>query len=225
MTTTTANGAPTALGTEPLSAALRAATRAEHEIAETRPFIVALMRGELTTAAYADLAAQHLAIYEALEAAGPAVRALPGGAALVIDHLERVPSIEADLAHLLGPAWRAEVRVLPATERYAAHLRAVAPASVAAFAAHAYVRYLGDLSGGQAIKAILQRSYGLPAEAVRFYTFDAVPKPKVFKDEYRALLDALPLDDAGLALAVTEAKLAFEFTTDLFTQLGAVHLP
>ena len=225
MTTSTASATATPLATEPLSATLRAATRTEHEVAETRPFITALMRGQLTTAAYADLAAQHLAVYAALEAAGPAVRRLPGGADIVIDHLERVPAIEADLAHLLGPAWRGQVRVLPATERYATHLRTVAPASVAAFAAHAYVRYLGDLSGGQAIRAILQRSYGLPDEAVAFYTFAAVPKPKLFKDEYRARLDALPLDAAGRAVAVTEAKLAFELTTDLFTELGAAHLP
>lgn len=225
MTTSTASVAPTPADTEPLSATLRAATRTAHETAETRPFITALMRGELTPAAYADLAAQHLAVYAALEAAGPAVRSLPGGADIVIDHLERVPAIEADLAHLLGPGWREQARTLPATERYATHLRAVAPTSVAAFAAHAYVRYLGDLSGGQAIKAILQRSYGLPDEAVGFYTFAAVPKPKLFKDEYRALLDALPLDEGDRAVAVAEARLAFELTTDLFTELGAAHLP
>ena len=222
--TTTIPGVAAPLGADPLSAVLRAATRSAHEDAEQRPFIVALMRGELGTAAYADLAAQHLAIYAALEGAGRRVRDLPGGS-IVIDHLERVPAIEADLAHLHGPAWRQSVRVLPATERYASRLRAVAPTSVAAYAAHAYVRYLGDLSGGQAIKAILQRSYGLPDEAVGFYTFAAVPKPKVFKDEYRALLDALPLDEPGRALAVTEAKTAFELTTHVFAELGAAHLP
>lgn len=209
------------LATAPLSVLLRTATRPAHDVAEHQHFVTALMRGELSTAAYADLAGQHLAIYDALEDAGRRVRSQPGGADIVIDHLERVPAIEADLAHLLGADWRTAVRTLPATARYAGHLRAVD--SVAAFAAHAYVRYLGDLSGGQAIKAILQRAYHLPDAAVQFYTFSEVPKPKLFKDSYRARLDSLPLDDAGRVHAVAEAQVAFQLTTDVFAELGAVH--
>jgi len=39
--------------------------------------------------------------------------------------------------------------------------------------AHAYVRYLGDLSGGQVIGARLRKAYGLPGlDGRRFYNFD-----------------------------------------------------
>ena len=59
----------------PLSAALRAGTRADHEDAERSPFVEHLVDGRLPLAGYADLAAQQWAIYGALEDASAAMRA------------------------------------------------------------------------------------------------------------------------------------------------------
>ena len=47
--------------------------------------------------------------------------------------------------------------------------------------------------------------------------------PPKSKDEYRALLDALPLDDAGRATAVAEAQEAFRLNRALFAELGQLH--
>lgn len=207
----------------PLSLRLREATRTVHEQAESTGFVTRLMAGELDVAAYADLAAQHQVIYTALESADDALRADPFGSTLVVDGLARAAAVERDLEVLVGPAWRDEVRVLPATERYAERLREVVGTWLGGYAAHAYTRYLGDLSGGLAIKALLQRRYGVPDEAVQFYTFPSIPKPKVFKDEYRARLDALPLDEAEAARVTDEACHAFELNTAVFAELAETH--
>lgn len=214
---------PSALASEPLSVHLRTATRTQHEQAEGTSFIGRLMAGELTVAAYADLAAQHHTIYTALEEAEVFVRADPAGRTVVFDELPRVAALEADLAVLVGPRWKDEVRVLPATLRYAERLRTVAGTWVGGYVAHSYTRYLGDLSGGLAVKAILQRSYGVADDAVNFYTFPAIPKPKLFKDEYRARLDALPFDAAERDRVAEEARVAFDLNTALFAELGAIH--
>ncbi len=215
--------APPVAETLPLSALLRSATRRAHETAESTGFVTRLMAGELSVAAYADLAAQHRVVYAALESADDALRRDPVGSRLVVDGLARSAAIERDLEALVGPGWRDEVRVLPAAERYAERLREVVGTWVGGYAAHAYTRYLGDLSGGLAIKAILQRSYGVPDEAVQFYTFPAIPRPKLFKDEYRARLDALPFDADERERVADEACVAFELNTALFTELAAVH--
>lgn len=212
-----------ALAHEPLSVHLRSATRVQHERAEGTSFIGRLMAGELGVAAYADLAAQHHTIYTALEEAERFVRADPTGATIVFDELPRVAALETDLAVLVGPAWREEIRALPATLAYAERLRAVAGTWVGGYAAHAYTRYLGDLSGGLAVKAILQRSYGVADAAVNFYTFPAIPKPKLFKDTYRARLDALPFDAAERDRVAEEARVAFDLNTAVFGELGAIH--
>lgn len=206
----------------PLSTRLREGTRAAHERAETVSFITDLMHGALSTAAYADLAAQQHGIYIALEAASQQMLASQRGRDLVFPGLTRTPSIEADLAFLFGPEWRAEIDVLPVAREYAERIVEVGD-DLPRYAAHAYTRYLGDLSGGQAIKRLVQRHYGLGEEGVAFYTFEEIEKPKVFKDVYRARLDALELTPAEVDAAVDEAGVAFDLSARLFAALGERH--
>ena len=211
-----------ALATAPLSAQLRERTRAAHERAETVPFITDLMHGRLSGAAYADLAAQQHGIYVALETASAALVGASRGSNLVFPHLARTPAIEADLSYLYGADWRERIEVLPAAVTYAERVAQVS-GDLPRYAAHAYTRYLGDLSGGQAIKRLVQRHYGLAEDGVRFYTFTGVAKPKVFKDEYRAELDALELSPLEVDLAVQEATTAFDLSAALFAALGERH--
>lgn len=219
-THTTVGTAPT--GTVPLSAALRAGTRQEHTEAERSSFVERLVAGELDVAAYTDLAAQQHAVYTALESAGARLRAAGADGGLVFDELERVPAIEADLAALLGDGWRTQVRVLPATAAYATRLGAVGD-DLVLYAAHAYTRYLGDLSGGQVLQRMIARHYGLTT-GLSFYDFPQIHRLKPFKDVYRERLDALPLTPAQQAGVVAEAQLAFRLNRAMFTDLGAVHV-
>jgi heme oxygenase len=205
-----------------LAAALRAGTRDAHRDAEGSSFVEELMAGRLAVDAYADLVAQHLSVYTALEAAGDLLRATGRDGGLFPPALRRVPTIAADLAALLGTGWRDRVRTLPATTAYAARIAQVGD-EPARWAAHAYTRYLGDLSGGQVIRRVLGRTYGLTA-GTSFYEFDEIDKVKPFKDVYRERLDALPLTEAQRADAVDEARIAFAHNSAVFASLAAEHL-
>jgi heme oxygenase len=206
----------------PLSALLREGTRADHAAAETERFIDQLMSGALNRAAYADLAAQQLAVYEALEEATSAIRTDDRSARLVFDELARVPAIERDLAFLYGPSWKDQIRILPATREYADRVREVG-GSLPHYAVHAYTRYLGDLSGGQIIKRMMERHYGLADGGLAFYTFPDIPKVKTFKDTYRDRLDQLALGPDEVATTVSEAQLAFRLNRAVFSALAEVH--
>lgn len=206
-----------------LSSRLREGTREEHDSAESSGFISRLMSGGLSTDAYVSLASQQFFVYSALEAIADDVRALPQGSSLLFAELTRTPSIVRDLEHLVGPDWQSTVTALPATVRYVDALHA-SSTSLPRYAAHAYTRYLGDLSGGQIIKRMLERHYGLGPEGITFYSFDEIPKSKPFKDVYRERLDSLALDEQQLAEAVAEAKGAFRLNQDLFAELGALHV-
>ncbi|MFI6427745.1 heme oxygenase (biliverdin-producing) [Promicromonospora sp. NPDC050880] len=206
----------------PLSALLREGTRVAHGEANSEQFIEELMSGALTRAAYADLSAQLLVVYEALEEASAALGTDHRGAGLVFQELTRVPAIERDLAFLYGPSWREEIRVLPATRAYADHVREVG-GSLPHYAAHSYTRYLGDLSGGQIVKRMMKQHYGLDEEGLAFYTFPDIPKVKVFKDAYRHQLDLLDLDEDEVAATLAETHLAFRLNRAVFTELAEVH--
>ena len=206
----------------PLSALLREGTRADHGAANSEDFIERLLSGTLNRAAYADLSAQLLVVYEALEEAGATVRGDERGAGLVFNELTRVPAIERDLAYLYGPSWREEIRILPATREYADRVREVSD-SLPHYAAHSYTRYLGDLSGGQIVKRMMKQHYGLDGDGVAFYTFPDIPKIKLFKDAYRNELDSLDLNDAEVATTLTEAHHAFHLNRVVFTALAEIH--
>jgi heme oxygenase len=204
---------------EPFSTLMREASRREHEEAESTAFGSALVAGELPIAAYTALLGQTYLIYSVLEEAARAHRDDPIGSTFWFPELLRKPSLEDDLAFFAGRGWFDGLSPLPATERYCARLRDVAYDWPGGFVAHQYTRYLGDLSGGQIIRRRLGDTYGLTTEGLRFYVFDAIPKPKPFKDRYRALVDAAPWDDAERARIVEEVRIAFRLNTELFDDL------
>lgn len=82
---------------------------------------------------------------------------------------------------------------------------------------------MGDLSGGQFIRMELQKIYGYqPGGGVDFYLFDRVGSLPRFKNEYRARLDALALDEAGRQRIIRETKLAYLLNTEVLADLGRV---
>ena len=52
------------------------------------------------------------------------------------------------------------------------------------------------------------------------YSFPQLPKPKVFKDGYRELLDRAPLSEEQREALIDEAMEGFRINAALFAQLG-----
>ena len=206
---------------QPLSVAVRTGSAAEHESAEGSSFMSELLAGRLSSAGYAAYLLRLREVYAALEDAVRSRLDDPAVAAVHDPALERLAAIDADLEH-----WAPEGPGAPrgtgsvAAGAYVARLRE-ASAWGGLLVAHHYTRYLGDLSGGQAIGRVLSRSYELDGgRGVAFYDFPLVPKPKPYKDAYRARLDALPMDAADKARVVAEVQVAFRLNRALFEELG-----
>ena len=205
----------------PFSTVIREASRGEHHEAENTGFSQALVDGRLHRDAYAALMGQTLLVYTVLEEAAFAQRSDPVGQTFWFPELLRVPSIERDLEFLSGPGWRDGLVPMPATQRYIDRVREVAFDWAGSFMAHQYTRYLGDLSGGQIIARTLQGAYDLDLGGLRFYRFEDIPKPKVFKDEYRARVDAAGWDAEEQSRIIEEIKLAFRLNTHMYDDIGA----
>ena len=204
---------------EGFAAQVKIATDPAHRDAEGSQFMSQLLDGALPAEAYVALLAQQWFIYRDLEAGGRALAGHPLVDPFLHDSLLREQALEDDLAFHLGAGWRDKVTALPATERYTARLRAVSPDWPAGYVAHHYLRYLGDLSGGQIIRRIMERTYGYDTDGVRFYIFDDIAKPKPFKDAYRAAMDALDLREEEKLRFIDEVGAAFNYNRDLFIQL------
>ncbi|MBU2664875.1 biliverdin-producing heme oxygenase [Actinoplanes bogorensis] len=200
------------------AARIRRATMAEHREAETRSFIARLMAGDVPFEGYAVLTAQYLHIYRELESAAARMRTDEVAAGFADPLLDRVPSLEADVA-FLGSAAEPP---LDATRRYVARLREHCHDSAVHFIAHHYVRYLGDLSGGQLVGRSVSETYGLGPAGVAFYSFLDIDDSKAYKRAYRTRLDELPgsFGPAELDDLVAESQLAFKLNAALFVEMG-----
>jgi heme oxygenase len=187
-----------------------------HRAAEERPFIVALMHGELTLADYTRYLAQLAYVYEALEA-----RPRRDDDPSFLDPaLERLPAIEADLAALGAADWRVGHPPLRATAAYAAHVRAVEAHDLPRYVAHHYTRYLGDLSGGQVIARLVARHYGATDSQLGFYTFDGIGEIVPFKRAYRNGLNGLGFTAGEVDSFVEEVNASYAFSSAIFDELA-----
>lgn len=205
----------------PFSQALRERTRSGHSASEGASFMDDLMTGAGSRDDYIALVAQHYFIYEALESAAAKLADNAEAAAFISPQLTRLPALEADLAFLIGDDWRSTIAPLPTTARYVARINEVAAEGWAGgFIAHHYTRYLGDLSGGQIIRTLMQRQFGFETNGVGFYLFDEIAKPKEFKETYRDQLDAVAWNDEERERVIDEVMLAYSFNTDLFSDLA-----
>ena len=199
---------------QPFSVAMKVGSAAEHEAAEQSPFVSELLAGRVNGQGYADYLLRLRVVYSALEDAVRARHDDPLVAAVYDPALERVTAIDADLDHW-APGNSQEVES-PAAQAYRDRITGASWGG--ALVAHHYTRYLGDLSGGQAIGKILDRTFGLGGAGLAFYEFPIRPKP--YKDAYRARLDGLGLDADEIARAVGEVKVAFGLNQALFDELG-----
>ncbi len=207
--------------TTPLSVELRTSTAQAHEAAEHSTFITRLLAGEGSVADFAFLTAQMLPVYQALEAAVARHAAHPYVAAVHDEGLVRAGRLASDLAVLrdrTGQPLDAFLPELPATAGYVDRLRGIA--SPEEVLAHHYVRYLGDLSGGQVVARLVARHYQVPDEALSFYRFEGIAKYKAYKDGYRRRLDDLGLDAAARGRVVAAAVEAFELNRAVFADLA-----
>ncbi len=201
-----------------VAALIRTASADDHRAAESRGFVTRLMAGELDLDAYARYLAQLAWVYEALEAWEPRA----GDPEIFEPGLARMAAIESDLVALGVTDHRTTHPALPATAAYAAHLRdIVGRHDVVEYLAHHYTRYLGDLSGGQAIAALIARHYGATPDQLAFSRFDALEAPVPFKRRYREGINELRLPAASVDRLIAEVRRSFALNSAVFDALDA----
>jgi len=118
-----------------------------------------------------------------------------------------------------------------AAQQYVERVQLLAREDPILLLAHAYTRYLGDLSGGQILARSAAKAYGLPANTgTSFYKFERVGNSaaelKAYKKAYRSSLDSLQLSARRADDMVQEASSAFLMNIRLFEErdVAAGHL-
>ena len=179
-----------------------------------------LLSGRLDRPSYCALLRNLHALYAALEPALERHASLPVIAPVFLPALWRTRALQHDLTTLHGPDWADSIPLQPACASYVDRLRDLDESRPPLLLAHAYVRYLGDLSGGQMLRGVLAKSVALAGDtAVSFYDFGDALATRDLTQAFRAGLAAVPVDEKLTDALVDEAKLAFEGHRKLFDQL------
>jgi heme oxygenase (biliverdin-producing, ferredoxin) len=204
-----------------LSDRLKTATRAAHDQAERGPMMQRLLAGRLPLADYCDLLRQLQAIYAALETALTEQTGNPQVARVCPNTLWRSAALAEDLTYLgTRDQTVASGLLASATLEYVTRLQQLALHDPLRLLAHAYVRYLGDLYGGQMLGRRLRQQHDLTeGRGTRFYEFGDAAQVKALIVEFRAALDALTLTQAQADAMLAEACEAFERHAQIFEQL------
>jgi heme oxygenase (biliverdin-producing, ferredoxin) len=206
--------------TSNLATKLREGTKKSHSMAESTGFIACFLKGTVEKKSYRKLVTNLYFVYSAMEEEMHKHANDPILSKVFFPELDRKAALEQDLAFYYGANWREQVAPSEATKKYIDRIHEVANNDPALMVAHLYTRYLGDLSGGQILKKIAQNAMNLTdGEGTAFYEFSQIPDEKAFKNNYRQVMNDLPIDAAKADEVVDEANAAFDMNMKMFNEL------
>ena len=191
--------------------------RAHHQ-AEGMVFSRALLNGQATPLQLVALLRALAPAYAAIEKAAPAIAAGLGESSIPWSTLARSAVLQQDVAALSSlPATPAS----PAARDWLDQLEHLSQHAPHRLLAHVYVRYGGDLSGGQ---QLAEQANGILTahnlSAVRFWSFER--DIAVLKQSLHNGFEQLQLNAEHENELLEEAEQAFAATQRLLAELGAM---
>lgn len=202
-----------------LSKRLYEETQSVHSQIESHPFFLQFKDDQLDAERYLQYIVDLYEVYSALEEEIESHLDLPEIRAVYFNKLCRAKHLQQDI-HSFEPVKKKPSK---GARDYALHLRNLAQEQPFLLLAHAYLRYLGDLSGGRMLQKHVNAA--LSGGHDSFYDFQELLGPNAigakvveFKNQWKKQLDALPFTEQQKELMIEEAKRGFEYTRQLLDQ-------
>lgn len=206
-----------------LALRLREGTKHSHTAAENTAYMKCFLKGIVEREPFRKLLANLYLVYSTLEGELQRHQNHEIVGKIYFPELNRTANLEKDLAFYYGDNWREQIVPLPAGKIYVERLQEIASSDPVLLIAHAYTRYMGDLSGGQSLKKIIRSALKLPEDrGTGLHDFEQIPTVEAkreFKEKYRQALDSLPIDPATIERIVDEANYAFQLNRDVVHEL------
>jgi heme oxygenase len=205
-----------------LATQLREGTSKSHSMAENVSFVKSFLGGVIDKESYKTMVSNLYFVYVAIEEAMEKNQKHECIEPIFYKELNRTESLEQDLNFYYGENWREKISPSPATEDYVNRIKTISESKPELLVAHAYTRYLGDLSGGQILKNIAKRAMNLKGnEGLAFYDFTQIKDEQEFKTNYKQALDNLPIPSQDTGKIIAEANVSFNLNMKMFQELEA----
>jgi len=193
-----------------LADAMKAQTWEQHKIAERTGFMADMFRSRASLKDYTLFKRNLLPIYETIEGSLAALEPFPSMQLGFPPALHRARSLRHDLSQMVGGDGFQGMPCLKATRDYCAAIKHSVADEPAAILGHIYVRYLGDLYGGQTLSKVLQKTLSLPPSSLTFYDFRAAGELIDVRSRFRHALNTLDVTEPQRVAAVDAALAGFQ---------------
>lgn len=205
-----------------LAQQLREGTTKSHSMAENVSFVKSFLGGVVDKNSYRKLVANLFFIYVAIEEQMEKNKEHLAVKFIYFPELFRKTSLMEDLNYYYGVNWFNQIKPSLATQLYIDRINNIGCNQPELLIAHAYTRYIGDLSGGQILKKIAKNAMQLSSnEGTAFYDFHSIDDENVFKDMYRNSLNNIPLSKIQINQIIAEANVAFNLNMKMFQELDS----
>jgi heme oxygenase (biliverdin-producing, ferredoxin) len=205
-----------------LAEQLREGTTKSHSMAENVSFVKSFLGGVVDKNLYRKLVANLYFVYVAIEEQMLVNKVDPSISPIYFPELNRTISLEKDLAYYYGKDWKTQIRPSEATQTYVRRIHEIGVNQPELLVAHAYTRYMGDLSGGQILKRIAQNAMNLANNlGTAFYDFEDIVDDNEFKKNYRNQLNQIPVTQDQISDIIAEANIAFTLNMKIFQELNS----
>nr|QCI07362.1 Heme oxygenase [Leiomenia cribrosa] len=205
-----------------LAQQLREGTTKSHSMAENVSFVKSFLGGVVDKKSYRKLVANLFFVYTAIEEEIEKNKDNLAVHAIYFPELNRKISLSEDLEYYYGSHWKECVAPSLATKNYIDRIHNIGRNQPELLIAHAYTRYMGDLSGGQILKKIAKSAMQLSGtNGTSFYDFKTIKDDKAFKKVYRDALDNAPINEKQIDEIIAEANIAFNLNMRMFQELNS----
>lgn len=196
----------------PLADLLKAETWSLHAEAEKTGIVADIIRQRVQMVDYLNFIQNLREIYKTLESEMSWLSRFEPLRVFFTSSLFRHQHLNHDYETLLSQHSALDVgRIHPVTRTYCAHIRDSQTNKPAAMLAHIYVRYLGDLNGGQVLRRLLKSSLDLTDECLTFYSFLDIQDLHKFRTGLRETLNRIALSEEERDEVSFAAMDAFRF--------------
>ena len=199
---------------------LKQGTKKSHTAAENTKFVASFLRGVVNADSYMKLIGNFYFVYRAMEEELEKYRDDDVVGPILFKALYRTAALEKDCEYFYGSDWRNMIAPTEACQQYVNRIREVSEDEPELLIGHHYTRYMGDLSGGQILRGIAEKSLNLKDnEGLWFYEFEGISDKKGFKTQYRNTLNTIPINQSMANAIITEANWAFRLNMFMFDEL------
>ena len=201
---------------------LKTATAQHHRRAEQTGIVNDILKKRISRQAYTLYIRNLYPIYASLEKPfEPALAPLEILMPFFGNVIMRSAPLAQDLCYLTGRKDWQNLPLLQSSLAYSNHIDYLRQHDPVLLLGHIYVRYLGDMNGGQVLHGLLGKSLRLADESLNFYQYPAIHEISSFRRAYRERFNAAKLSTDQRRKIIATAIKAFEFNIDLSDNIKA----